>query len=76
MRTKDSFSEQDVHQTDLSIDRILEYAYQRSGGTKGIKGPEQDERIKDKTRWLSSVNAQKNPAGGVPCRINVILSFR
>ena len=42
MRTKDSFLEQDVHKTDLSIDKILDSAYQRSGGTEGVKRPEQD----------------------------------
>ena len=50
MRTKDSFFEQDTNETDLSFEEIPHDAYQRSGGTEGIKRPEQDKRIKDKTR--------------------------
>jgi hypothetical protein len=50
MFTKDLFSEQDVHETDLSFEEILYDAYQRCGETEGIKRPEQDKRIKDKTR--------------------------
>ena len=47
MFTKDIFSEQDVHETDLSFEKILKDAYRRSGYTKGIKGPEQDEPIEE-----------------------------
>lgn len=50
MFTKDLFSEQDVHETGLIVDKILEDAYQRCGETEDIKRPEQDKRIKDKTR--------------------------
>ncbi len=42
--------EGNAHDTDLSVDRILENAYQRSGGTKGIKGPKQDEPIEELTK--------------------------
>ncbi len=50
MLTNDLNLEQNVCDTDLSFEKILEEAYQRSGGTKGIKGPEENEHIKDKTR--------------------------
>ena len=50
MLTKDSILEQNVHETGLIVDKILEDAYQRCGETEGIKRPEQDKRIKDKTR--------------------------
>lgn len=45
MFTKDIFSEQDVYETGLIVDKILEDAYQRCGETEGIKGTEQDELI-------------------------------
>lgn len=45
MRAKDSFFEQDIHEMDLNVDKILEDAYQRCGETEGIKGTEQDELI-------------------------------
>lgn len=53
MRTKDSFFEQDTNETDLSFEEILYDAYQRCGEIEGVKRPEQDKRIKDKTRLFS-----------------------
>ncbi len=50
MRTKDSFFEQDTNETDLSFEEIPHDAYQRSGGTEGIKRPEQDEPIEELTK--------------------------
>lgn len=50
MFIKDSFLEQDTPETDLSFEEILYDAYERSGGIEGIKGPEHDKRVKDKTR--------------------------
>lgn len=49
MRTKDSFFEQDTHETGLIVDKILEDAYRRYGETEGIKRPEQDEPIEELT---------------------------
>lgn len=49
MSEKDSILEQNVHETGLIVDKILEEAYQRCGETEDIKRPEQDEPIEELT---------------------------
>ena len=59
MRTKDSFFEQDTHETGLIVDKILEDAYQRGGKTEDIKRPEQDEPIEELTKRFSICEHKK-----------------